>query len=1483
MGMNTDAVQRLYVAYFNRPADPASLAVYEAMLPTDREATQAELEALAEAYFSPSQEYQDLYSGMSNSQIINQMYQNLFGRDAEPAGLLHWTGKLIDGSETFASIALQLTYSAQGTDLDSINAKITAATAFTTEVASTSDNIIGFSGNAAAASARSWLATVTDDASATSAVAGVATAVANSVAASTDLGATYNLAVGQDALTGGAGGDTFDGTKNSNGGTVDTLTFVDNINGGDGTDTVLVNQGALADADFAALTSIENIVTNGNTVLGAEAQRAGIVDVNSSGAAASLTLTSGYTNDAVKFTAEVADTSVVDLQNATAGDVNRVTLDVDSVGDNTVAYATMQAEDSDGNVTGGISQFDDEGTVLRSTTAAITFDVRDSDGTEKATVSEVHLGTLAADTISAAAGVSVYAAGGAGADSLAGDSGSDYLEGGAGNDTIVTGTGNNGATGGAGTDTITGGSGNDTISGGAGNDSVTSGGGIDNISGGDGNDTIAMAATLASTDTISGGAGTDTLTVTADPGATTAADALFTNITGVETLTIAAGATTATVLGTAAQAAGLTTINQETAGATDDDLDISAFTSGVTVNIGTGNDSVSFGTGDDTLVAGTGELDTNDTMSFGAGTDQITISGTNTLDLDDITGLENIVTAATTGVDTVAITFDAVTTNTAAQTITVDASAMTGTSDNLTVTNNSALAATTFNITGSTGGDTLNGGAGADTIAGGAGADSLADGAGNDMVVGGSGNDTLAIAGGSDNVSGGAGNDTITITAANLSAADTINGGDGTDTLSATTALGATTAADAAFANVSSIETFTTSSGAVTLGANAQAAGVVTFNQNTGGTDADDLDISAYTTGATVNIGTGDDSVAFGSGNDVLVATNGELDTNDTMSFGAGTDQITISGSNTLDLDDITGLENIVTAATTGVDTVAITFDAVTTNTAAQTITVDASAMTGTSDNLTVTNSSNLAATTFNITGSTGADTLAGGAGGDTISGAAGNDNLSGGGGADTITDTEGSNTAAGGAGNDTITVGDLNDTVTTGAGNDYVTAGGGADSITSGGGNDTIMGGAGNDTMVFGANFDFDDSIDGGAGADTLSSDATTDINFLQVSNVETLTLGTGTSVIGARAQSSGISAVNLDTAGANNDSLDASAFTTGLTVNIGTGDDSISLGTGDDILVAGTGELDGSDTVAFGTGTDQITVSGSNTVDLDLVTGLENVVVANTTTTDTVGLTFAAVTDTTAQTITVDGSALTDAADNLTVTNSSANTASTFNITGTTGGDTLAGGTGADTIHGGAGDDSIAAGNGANTVTVTAGSNTVTSGTGNDTITGGTGGDSLNSGAGNDTLSGGAGADTLNAGAGLDRMTGGAGADTFVVSQAETSNYIYSTITDLALGTGGDTISGFDTGASTAAETFNTTAVTLGSNATFVDYLNEAAKTTGTEGELSWFQFGGNTYIVQDNSTSTTFQAGDDIVVEIIGEVDLSGMTVGDGELGP
>jgi len=156
----TDAIQRLYLAYFNRPADPISLQAYEDILQDmlgGAEASQADLELLAETYFSPSQEYIDLYAGLSNSQIVNSLYNNLFGRDAEPEGLLYWTGELNAGRETFASIALQLTYSAQGTDAQTIDARITAATAFT-EAVDTTAEIIGYQGNAAAAEAREWLA-----------------------------------------------------------------------------------------------------------------------------------------------------------------------------------------------------------------------------------------------------------------------------------------------------------------------------------------------------------------------------------------------------------------------------------------------------------------------------------------------------------------------------------------------------------------------------------------------------------------------------------------------------------------------------------------------------------------------------------------------------------------------------------------------------------------------------------------------------------------------------------------------------------------------------------------------------------------------------------------------------------------------------------------------------------------------------------------------------------------------------------------------------------------------------------------------------------------------------------------------------------------------------------------------------------------------------------------------------------------------------
>jgi S-layer protein len=57
------------------------------------------------------------------------------------------------------------------------------------------------------------------------------------------------------------------------------------------------------------------------------------------------------------------------------------------------------------------------------------------------------------------------------------------------------------------------------------------------------------------------------------------------------------------------------------------------------------------------------------------------------------------------------------------------------------------------------------------------------------------------------------------------------------------------------------------------------------------------------------------------------------------------------------------------------------------------------------------------------------------------------------------------------------------------------------------------------------------------------------------------------------------------------------------------------------------------------------------------------------------------------------------------------------------------------------------------------------------------------------------------------------------------------------------------------------------------FQDYLDAAVAGDGsTNAVISWFQVGGNTYIVEDNSASSTFQNGGDTVVKLVGLVDLS-----------
>jgi S-layer protein len=171
-----------------------------------------------------------------------------------------------------------------------------------------------------------------------------------------------------------------------------------------------------------------------------------------------------------------------------------------------------------------------------------------------------------------------------------------------------------------------------------------------------------------------------------------------------------------------------------------------------------------------------------------------------------------------------------------------------------------------------------------------------------------------------------------------------------------------------------------------------------------------------------------------------------------------------------------------------------------------------------------------------------------------------------------------------------------------------------------------------------------------------------------------------------------------------------------------------------------------------------------------------------------------------------------------------------------------------------------------------MTGGLTASTNGTVAEVIKGGASANTLTAGVGStaDTLIGGVGSDTLTANAGLDILTGGTGRDTFVIATPSANLNGYSTITDA---TSGDSVK-FKTA---GVEVFAPTKLVLGDTAVFQDYANLAAQGDGsTDGILSWFQFSGNTYIVEDMSAGSSFVNGADIVVKLTGLVDLSSASI-------
>ena len=158
--------------------------------------------------------------------------------------------------------------------------------------------------------------------------------------------------------------------------------------------------------------------------------------------------------------------------------------------------------------------------------------------------------------------------------------------------------------------------------------------------------------------------------------------------------------------------------------------------------------------------------------------------------------------------------------------------------------------------------------------------------------------------------------------------------------------------------------------------------------------------------------------------------------------------------------------------------------------------------------------------------------------------------------------------------------------------GNDSLTGGNANDTLIGGSGRNTLNGGNGNDLIVITpalVNPSSLDTVNGGNGTDTLQVDlpSTTlvDDDFSSISEIEVLqaTSGDNSFTIGATASLAGIRTIY---GAAGNDTINATSYTTGVTLIGDAGADSLTGGSGADSLVAGAGN----DTLSGGAGKDTL-----------------------------------------------------------------------------------------------------------------------------------------------------------------------------------------------------------------------------------------------------------------------------------------------------
>jgi S-layer protein len=417
------------------------------------------------------------------------------------------------------------------------------------------------------------------------------------------------------------------------------------------------------------------------------------------------------------------------------------------------------------------------------------------------------------------------------------------------------------------------------------------------------------------------------------------------------------------------------------------------------------------------------------------------------------------------------------------------------------------------------------------------------------------------------------------------------------------------------------------------------------------------------------------------------------------------------------------------------------------------------------------------------------------------------------------------------GAGDDTFTTaataalaadsGDGNDTVTLGA---AVAAG---STVNLGGGNDDLISSSGSvatDTAVLIT------SVDGGAGSDMVAATLYTSGNSNQFTNFEVLGLDVTGSATFDTSLATGMTSLEMLATAAVYTNVGLSQ-SLAINANAGTGSNTLTFTATDVVGKNDSYEVDfGAKGAATSTAAAPTSIDGGTLV----LAGVENV---NITSGQASGF-VSNVIDVTAvnmKTMTIDGASdtFTLAFAGATGTNTSATDAAVSMID----------------ASGFTGETSIV-------LTNVVADNTATG----LTVKGGEGIDDITT-AQEATVYGNGGADTFTISDNATTVYGGAGNDIFEVALAVGSDDVVK-IMDLAAG---DTIN-FGT-----ATAFGTTAVDVTAQTTLAGALGAS---DGTDNKVSYFDFGGTTYIILAGATTNAIT--DDTVIQLVGDVDLSGASL-------